>query len=102
MTEDYTRITSAMKKVADEWDKQIHQAKGEFGIFLLGPGYPSITQDFRRLVISHLNERGYRAIVMRDVSYEPKPESVNPLRDKFWHIISRFNIRLFICIFPSP
>ncbi|MFO7835102.1 MAG: hypothetical protein R6V83_00460 [Candidatus Thorarchaeota archaeon] len=101
MAGEYVRITEAMKKMADEWDGQIHQAKGEFVVFLLGPGYPSITQDFRKLVMSHLHKRGYRAVVMRYISYESEPNSVNPLRDKFWYIVKRFNVRLFVCIFPG-
>jgi hypothetical protein len=101
MVENNVGITEAMRKLADEWDEQIDQAKQEFVVFLLGPGYPTITQDFRKSVMTCLKERGYKAIVMRQVSYEAEPNSVNPLRDKFWDIVSKFNIRMFICIFPS-
>ncbi len=101
MAGEHVRITEAMMKLADKWDEQIHQAKQDFVVLLLGPGYPSIAQDFRKLVMTHLNERGYRAIVMRDISYKPEPNSVNPLRDKFWYIVNKFSISLFVCIFPG-
>ncbi|MBS3796110.1 MAG: hypothetical protein KGY80_14485 [Candidatus Thorarchaeota archaeon] len=101
MAENHAGITEAMRKLADEWDEQINQAKQEFVVFLLGPGYPTITQDFRKSVTTCLMERGYKAILMREISYEAEPNSVNPLRDKFWYIVRRFNIRLFVCIFPS-
>lgn len=67
MAGEHLRITEATMKLADKWEEQINQIKQDFVGFLLGSGYPSIAQDFRKLVMAHLNERGYRASMMRGI-----------------------------------
>jgi len=94
-------LTDTMKGLADEFDNQIEQGKKDFVVFLLGPGYPEITLDFRKAVKNELEGQGYNAVIMRDVDFTPNPDSANTLRDKFWHIIKCYHIELFICIFPG-
>jgi hypothetical protein len=95
------RVTDDMERLADMFDDQIDRAKKDFVVFLLGPGFPEITQTFRRDVKTELEERGYNAIIMREIKFTLNPKSANPLRDKFWHIVNCYHIELFVCVFPG-
>ncbi|MFW9804216.1 MAG: hypothetical protein ACFFFC_16265 [Candidatus Thorarchaeota archaeon] len=100
-TDNAEEFPKSVIERSKQFDNQILRERSRFFAFLLGPGFPKSAQDFRVAVKEVLEEHGYNGIIMREEPFKASKRSKNPLYDKFWYIVRKYDIQLFICIFPG-